>query len=180
MYGIVNRAIEDLVKEKFGDAKWDLVKEISGIHIDFFIGNESYDDDLTYKLVQGVSTAMKIPQDEVLESLGEWWVLRTGKEKYGSLLEAGGKNLHEFLIKLPVFHNRVMLIYPHLTPPDFHVQMDSERSALVHYHSKRIGLQHFVRGLLVGLGKMYNEMAFVEIIQSRDHGYSHEIFKISW
>jgi hypothetical protein len=27
MYGIVNRAIEELIVEKFGEAKWEIVKE---------------------------------------------------------------------------------------------------------------------------------------------------------
>jgi hypothetical protein len=39
-------------------------------------------------------------------------VLKTTKEKYGGLMEAGGNDLKEFLINLPLFHNRVMLIYP--------------------------------------------------------------------
>jgi hypothetical protein len=29
--------------------------------------------------------------------------------KYGGLMEAGGNDLKEFLINLPLFHNRVML-----------------------------------------------------------------------
>ena len=36
MYGIVNKAIEELVIENFGVEKWDAIKEESGIDIDFF------------------------------------------------------------------------------------------------------------------------------------------------
>jgi hypothetical protein len=31
-------------------------------------------------------------------------------------VNSGGINLKEFLVNLPVFHNRIMLIYPKLTP----------------------------------------------------------------
>ncbi|MFX5825137.1 heme NO-binding domain-containing protein, partial [Acinetobacter baumannii] len=55
MYGIVNKAIEDLVIENFGAEKWDAVKLRSGVDIDFFISNEPYDDDVTFKLASAVS-----------------------------------------------------------------------------------------------------------------------------
>ena len=180
MYGIVNKAIEDLIKENFGDEKWDAIKDKSGIDVDFFISNEPYDDDITYSLAGATSEVMDMPVEKVLESLGEWWVLRTSKEKYGGLMEAGGKSLKEFLVNLPVFHHRVMLIYPKLTPPEFRVSDEAENSINVHYYSKRAGLQEFVRGLLSGLGKMYQTPVEIELLSSRDEGSDHEVFKVSW
>ena len=180
MYGIVNKAIEDLIKENFGEDKWDAIKERSGIDVDFFISNEPYDDDITYKLAGATSEEMDMPIEKVLEALGEWWVLRTGKEKYGGLMEAGGNNLREFLVNLPVFHHRVMLIYPKLTPPEFKVSDVQEQSIHVHYFSKRQGLKEFVRGLLQGLGKMYETPVEIELLDSREQGSDHEIFKVSW
>jgi hypothetical protein len=180
MYGIVNKAIEDLIKENFGEDKWEAIKKRSGIDIDFFISNEPYDDDITYKLAGATSEEMDMPIEKVLEALGEWWVLRTTKEKYGGMMEAGGNNLKEFLINLPVFHHRVMLMYPKLTPPEFKVSDLQEQSINVHYFSKRHGLKEFVRGLLQGLGKMYGTEVAIELLESRDDGSDHEIFKVSW
>lgn len=180
MYGIVNKAIEDLIKENFGEDKWDVIKERSGIDVDFFISNEPYDDDITYKLVGATSEEMNMPIEKVLGALGEWWVLRTGKEKYGGLMEAGGNNLKEFLLNLPVFHRRVMLIYPKLTPPQFRISDIKDQSLHVHYFSKRQGLKEFVRGLLQGLGKMYETQVEIELLESRDEGSDHETFKVSW
>jgi hypothetical protein len=39
MYGIINKAIEELVTTSFGADKWLLVKESSGIKQDYFISN---------------------------------------------------------------------------------------------------------------------------------------------
>lgn len=180
MYGIVNKAIQDLVVSNFGAAVWEAVKERSGVDVDFFISNEPYDDDLTFRLAAAVSEEVKMPLEKVLEAFGEWWILKTSKEKYGGLMEAGGNNLREFLVNLPLFHNRVMLIYPKLTPPEFRVSDISENSICVHYFSKRQGLQEFVRGLLSGLAKMYQTKATIELQQSRNDGSTHEIFKVSW
>lgn len=180
MYGIVNKAIEDLVTTHFGADKWNAVKIKSGVDVEFFISNEPYNDDITFKLAGAASEVLDMPIGDVLIAFGEWWVLKTGKEKYGGLMEAGGANLKEFLENLPVFHNRIMLIYPKLTPPEFRVSHVSPNSINVHYFSKRQGLQEFVRGLLSGLGKLYNTPVEIELLQSRTAGDDHEIFKVSW
>lgn len=180
MYGIVNKAIEELIVHNFGYEKWETVKERSGIDVDYFLSNEPYDDDITYKLAGAASVELNMTVSQVLIAFGEWWVLKTGKEKYGGLMKAGGKSLKEFLVNLPVFHNRIMLMYPKLTPPEFKISNSEENSLHVHYFSKREGLQEFVRGLLQGLGKLYETNITIELIQSRSEGSDHEIFKISW
>lgn len=180
MYGIVNKTIEDLVTENFGADKWEAVKEKSGVDVDFFLSNEPYDDAITYQLAGAASDVLGLSVGQVLNAFGEWWILKTGKEKYGGLMEAGGSNLREFLVNLPMFHNRIMLIYPKLTPPEFKVSDATETSIHVHYHSKREGLQEFVRGLLSGLAKMYHVEVAIELLQTRDEGNTHEIFKVSW
>lgn len=180
MYGIINRAIEDLVTVNYGADKWLAIKNRSGVDIDYFISNEPYDDEVTYNLAQATADEMDMPIADVLLAFGEWWVLKTGKEKYGSLMQAGGNNLKEFLVNLPAFHNRIMLIYPKLTPPEFKVSDISDNSLLVHYYSKRAGLQYFVKGLLLGLGKMYNVNASVELLESRIEGATHEVYNVSW
>jgi hypothetical protein len=180
MYGIVNKAIQDLITENFGLAEWEAVKEKSGIDIDFFLSNEPYDDAITYQLAGAASSVLGLSVGDVLIAFGEYWILKTGKEKYGGLMEAGGKSLREFLLNLPAFHNRIMLMYPKLTPPEFKVSDITERSVHVHYHSGREGLQEFVRGLLSGLAKMYATEANIELIQSRNEGNTHEIFRVSW
>ena len=180
MYGLVNKSLEELLTEQYGEDAWEAIKEKSGVDVDFFLSNESYEDEITYKLVGAATNVLRVSVKEVLNALGEYWILRTGKEKYGGLMEAGGATLEEFLLNLPVFHNRVMLIYPKLTPPEFRISDVTERSIQVHYFSKRVGLQELVRGLLQGLAKMYNSPAVIELLQSRDDGSDHEIFKVSW
>ena len=180
MYGIVNKAIEELVLENFGRAAWDRIKLKSGIDTDFFLSNQSYDDKITFDLAKAISHETGLPLDQVMITFGEYWVLKTGREKYGSLMQAGGSNLRDFLLNLPDFHSRILLIYPNLTPPEFRVTSTQANSILLHYHSKREGLQEFVRGLLQGLCKMFETPASIEMVQSRQQGSDHEIFKIDF
>ena len=180
MYGIVNKAIEELVVANFGKKAWSRIKKRSGIDVDYFISHEPYDDDVTYKLAGAVSEEMNMHIDQVMQAFGEWWILKTGKEKYGGMMAAGGNNLRDFLINLPAFHSRVMMIYQGLTPPEFKVSDMTDDSINVHYHSKREGLKEFVRGLLTGLAKMYQTDITVELLKCRDEGDTHEIYKVTW
>ena len=180
MYGIINKSIEELVIENFGEDKWELIKTRSGIDVDYFISNEPYDDAITYSLAGAISDEMNVPLSQVLFLFGEWWILKTTNEKYGSLMKAGGSNLKMFLTNLPQFHNHIMLLYPKLTPPEFKVSDIEENSIHIHYHSKRKGLKDFVHGLLSGLGKMFETKVDVLLLECRDAGSNHEVFKVSW
>ena len=180
MYGIVNNAIENLVKANFGDEKWQVILERSNIGMDYFLNSQPYDDAITFALAEAVSEVMQMPIGDVFRTFGEWWIVKTGQEKYGHLMEAGGNNLKEFLLNLPDFHNRILLLYPLLAPPEFKVT-DVENSSLhLHYFSKRQGLKEFVHGLISGLGKMYKVPVEITLICSREDNFDHEIFKINW
>jgi len=179
MYGIINKSIEELVTEQFGADKWELVKEESKIKEEYFISTEAYDDQITFDLASAIATVLEIPLSAVLIAFGEWWILKTGKEKYGSLMESGGHSLKEFLINLPAFHTRVMLMYPKLTPPEFKISNIEDKSMHVHYYSQRQGLKDFVVGLLQGLSKLFNTETRIELLLSRDNGHDHEVFKVT-
>lgn len=95
-------------------------------------------------------------------------------------MEAGGASLKEFLINLPNFHSRIMLIYPNLTPPEFRISHINDNSVRVHYFSEREGLEDFVTGLLQGLGILFNSPVSIEMIERRADGGDHEIYNVSW
>jgi hypothetical protein len=95
-----------------------MLLERSGIDLDF-ISNEPYDDDITFKLAIAVSEEMNMSIGAVLIAFGECH--ENYIRKIPGLMNSGGINLKEFLVNLPVFHNRIMLIYPKLTTPEFKV-----------------------------------------------------------
>lgn len=180
MYGIVNKSIEDLITSLFGADQWNLILEKSAIEQSYFISNEPYDDAITFQLANTISKEMNMSLSEVLITFGEWWITKTTKEKYSGLMEAGGNNLRDFLINLPQLHNRVMLLYPKLTPPEFKISHLETNSLCLHYNSKREGLQDFVVGLIQGLGKLFETQTTIELLKSRQKGEENDVFKISW
>ncbi len=169
-----------LVITKFGEDKWDQIKVRAGIDIDVFISNESYPDKITYDLVGAASSVLGLTSDQILEAFGEWWILKTGREGYGELLDATGKNVGEFLQNLPNFHARIVMIYPNLQPPKFRVIPIDDHSVHLHYFTHRPGLTQFVVGLLKGIGQMFKTPVSVEILRSRSQGAEHDEFMVRW
>src|SRR5215218_5594687 len=114
MYGLVNKAVVDLVVNKFGEDTWVKIKNKAGVDHDLFVSMDAYPDDITYRLVGAASEVLGIPPAAVLEAFGEWWVLYTAQEGYGPMLDASGKTLREFLENLDALHARVALTMPAL------------------------------------------------------------------
>jgi hypothetical protein len=180
MYGMVNKAVEDMVCMHHGEAVWDEIKAKAGVDVDVFMSNEGYPDEVTYRLVGAASEVLGLPAERVLEAFGEHWVLHTAREGYGGLLQAAGKSLPEFLANLPNFHSRVAMIFPQLKPPRFECTNVSANSLHLHYFTHRPGLAAFVVGLMQGLGKMFGTPVAVRLVSSRDDGADHDVFVVTW
>jgi len=155
MYGLVNKAVEGLIVSNYGEETWDDVKQKAGVDFDMFISNDPYPDTITYDLLVAATEILKQPASELLRLLGHYWISDVAVQHYGSMMDAGGGTLLEFMKNLPNFHRRVKMIFPDLEPPVFKVLKESESSMELIYESKRNGLEMFVVGLLEGLAKRY-------------------------
>ena len=180
MYGIVNKAVKELLIEQHGETTWQQVKAKAGLPHDSFLSNEPYDDAVTYQMAGATAEVLQVPVAEVLHALGEYWILKTGLNHYRHLMEAGGENLHEFLVNLPNFHSRIMLMFPKLQPPEFLVKAHSSKKVEVHYYSQREGLMPFTMGLLNGLSKMFNEPVHITLLEEKAQGADHDVFMVTW
>jgi len=61
MYGLINKAVEGLVRSKFGDAKWERIRSRAGLPDEPFISMEQYEDKTTYDLVSRSSATTGRP-----------------------------------------------------------------------------------------------------------------------
>lgn len=180
MYGMVNKAIEQMLTSAHGEAAWLKIKRSAGVTEEIFISDQGYADEITYRLVGAASEFTGRPADEILRAFGEHWVLKTARQGYGPMMAAGGSTLREFLVNLPHFHDRVALIYPKLAPPSFEVSDATERSLRLHYLSQRAGLAPFVEGLVHGLGRMFDTPVRVTLEVAKAAGADHDVFLVQW
>lgn len=180
MYGMVNKAVEDLIVSRHGSAVWNLIRSKANVKEEVFISNESYPDSITYALVAAASEVLDQPAADILFAFGEWWILKTAREGYGALMKAGGSTFGEFMINLPNFHTRVAMIFSRLHPPLFRCSNIEENSLHLHYLSHRQGLSPFVCGLISGLAKMFSTHVEVQHLERKDDGADHDVFHVSW
>lgn len=180
MYGLVNRAVEELVCTQFGEATWEAIRAEARVDTEVFVSMEPYPDDVTYQLVNAASKILGIPAEQVLITFGEYWTLYTAREGYGELLKMSGNTLPEFLRNLDNMHARVGLLYPELQPPSFECTEVSEQGMLLHYRSHREGMAPLVVGLLQGLSKMFAVNLAIEHVQKRPAESDHDVFRLTY
>lgn len=180
MYGMVNKAVFDMVHAYFGKDAWTAISKAAGVEDDTFLSMRQYPDEITYRLVSAASQELRITPEQVLEAFGEYWVSYTAREGYGELLKLHGKTLLEFLGNLDAMHARVGLTFPELRPPSFHLSEKQARSVKLHYQSSRQGLAHLVVGLLRGLGSMLGTPVEVTILAKTVAQEDTETFLLRW
>ena len=179
MYGLVNKAIQELVIKNYGEERWNEIKQKVGFQDNFFVGMKSYPDDLTYDLVGTISQETGLSAEEVLQAFGEYWILFTAEEGYREIMKVYGSTLREFLLNLNRLHDQVGLIMPDLRPPKFTVSELTENHISLTYESKREGLAPMVVGLLRGLGRKFDQDITIEQTEFRSTT-GKDVFSIKW
>lgn len=177
MYGLVNKAIQDLVVQQFGDEAWQRIAAVAGFQDGQFLSMETYDDELTYRLVNAGSEILGEPADLLLEAFGEFWIRYTAAEGYGDLMDLFGSDFPGFLANLDAMHARVGLSMPELRPPSFTYVATSDGEGELRYHSERPGLTPMVDGLLRGLAARFGADVDIQR-QPRAAGADHDVFLI--
>lgn len=178
MYGLVNRAIEGLIRSRYGDSAWAEVKRRADVDVDSFVRLENYPDEISYRLVAAASEVLDQPAEALLEAFGEYWTLYVAEEGYGELMRAGGSTLFGFLANLDQLHARVGLLYNGLRPPSFRLEALGPEGAVLHYYSQRAGLAPMVVGLLKGLAQRFTTAVDIQPLARRAAGDDHDSFAI--
>ena len=112
MYGMVNRALEEMVLDRFGEDVWQEIKSRSGVQISAFQSLGVYDDSVTFGLVEAASAVLEQPAPELLRTFGRYWIDFALRSSYGALLRQSGSDLHELLPMLDQMHTRIGLSFP--------------------------------------------------------------------
>ena len=180
MYGLINRAIKDLVIERAGEAAWKRVHHDAGVQEDEFVAMESYSDESTYALIGSASRLLDLPQEEILKEFGRKWITYTAARGYGELMDGWGLDVGSFLDNLNQIHARLKLAMPRLEPPHFEVFERGESSLVLRYWSDRPGLSPMVIGLLEGLGERFGTPVSVELRSARSEEQDHDEFFVTW
>ena len=178
MYGLVNRALQQLVCTRCGDEVWNDIRKRAGVEDEVFVRMDSYPDDITRDLLAAASIELNTPAEQLLEDFGRYWTRYTMVEGYGALLNDLGSGFQQALNSLDGMHARVSLLYPALRPPRFRCEEIESGRMRLHYWSERSALAPMVVGLVEGLAERYGLIAKVTLEQRREDGHDHDTFII--
>ena len=157
VYGLINRAIEELVRSSGDPDLWDAVRARADVDVDYFEGMAVYDDAVTHRLVAAAATELGVTSDDLLERFGRYWIVYTGAEGWGPILDGHGTSVVEVLTNLNDLHLRIRSSLPQLRPPHFDVIHQRDDRIDLRYYSERDGLAPMVTGLLRGLAERFAE-----------------------
>ena len=162
MYGLINQAIQDLVIQNYGKETWSLIKSDAHVKVPFFQALVNYDDQVTYDLIKSTSLILEMPQKEVLEAFGYFWITFTAQKGYEGFLFSGSASLRDFIMHLNELHEKIEDLFPHYTAPGFRYEDIQEKSLTLIYESRRSDLEYMLLGLLKGLGTKFKENIEIE------------------
>lgn len=180
MYGLVNKAIADMVCNQFGEETWHKIRTAAAVEQDTFLSMEGYPDDVTHRLVKAASQVLELSPAQIMEAFGEFWVNYTAKEGYGELMDMSGDTLPEFLQNLDNMHARVGVSFPQLQPPSFDCDEVDDDHLTLEYRSEREGLAPMVVGLVKGLGNRFETEVEVTQTQHRSEGAECDEFSVKY
>lgn len=84
-------------------------------------------------------------------------VEHTLNNEYSTLVTATGSHLVEFLENLNTLHDKISSTFLDYRPPSFDIDQTNENHVGIMYTSQRQGLTPFVEGLLLALGRRFQQ-----------------------
>jgi hypothetical protein len=180
MYGLVNKAMRELVVKAHGEPVWRKICAEAGYADTEFNSMHQYPDALTYQLVGAASKVLDTPAETLLETFGEYWTDFAQSTDFGRLMKFAGRTLLEFVQNLDQMHAKIKFSLPDLTPPSFRCSDVSEKGFRLHYYSTRQGLAPLVIGMIKGVAKMHRTPITIRRDKGRDEGLDHDEFVVTY
>ena len=180
MYGLVNKAIQELVVRNFGEATWTKIREKAGFEDEEFIGLKSYPDSLSYELIGAGSEELGLPVETLLEMCGEMWISHTATHGYENVLNLAGDNMIDFLHHLNIIHSKITHLMPAMRPPVFKIKNEYVTRVELLYQSERKGLEPMAVGILKGLGRRFGLDVSIRTLGPDAENPGFILFDVSW
>jgi hypothetical protein len=156
MKGVIVNCLAELVKEKFGEDKWEEALEKAGLNKrTAFLATEDVDDQLVLKVINAVCEILNISLQQAADAFGEYWMCNFAPKVYKVYYD-GVNSAKDFLMRMDYVHQVSTKNIPDARPPRFEYEWIDEKTLIMKYNSKR-GLIDFMVGLIKGVGKYYKE-----------------------
>ena len=156
MKGAIVQCLGDLVKNSFGNDKWEDSLDKAGMsRKSFFMPLQNIEDDKVLKLIESLCKVLNITPAQAADAFGDYWVNVYAPKIYGTYYK-GPRSAREFLKKMDEVHANVTTNIPNAHPPRFEYEWKDDKTLIMKYKSSR-GLIDILVGLIKGVGKYFKE-----------------------
>jgi len=170
MYGMIHRAVRELVIERTGAAAWEAIEREAGVGPAELISAAVYPDPLTLRVVAAAAAQMGMETADFLRMFGRHWVRFAGSGPYAGIMDFAGHDLAGFISNLDRMHRAVQSAMPEARVPQFTLVRADAAGLVVRYGSAREGLEPFVVGLLEGLMERFGHGGAVGLGERTEEG----------
>jgi len=156
MKGAIVQCLGDLVKNSFGNDKWEDSLDKAGMsRKSFFMPLQNVEDDKVLKLIESLCKVLNITPAQAADAFGDYWVNVYAPKVYSSYYK-GPHSAKEFLSQMDSVHASVTANIPNARPPRFEYEWKDDKTMIMKYKSHR-GLIDVLVGLIKGVGKYFKE-----------------------
>lgn len=158
MHGLINRSIENFVRDGYGAAIWHEVVAGANLTEDGFAGFRNYPDAVTVGLTAAAARILDRPEPELLEDVGAW-LARV--EPVRRLLRFSGSDYADFVTALEELPGRARMVLPDLEVPGVSVQLCGAARYRVHVVEDGLFWKPLISGLLRAMSDDYGALSLI-------------------
>jgi hypothetical protein len=193
MHGLVNRAIQNFLRDSFGAEAWSTIAARAGLAEvlgpDGFEAMCVHDDALTETMLAAACERLNRPRESLLEDLGTYLIWNDRLEPLRRLLRFGGRSFTEFLYSLEDLRGRTRLAVAELDLPELELDDIGDGRFALRCRACPPGYGHVMVGILRALADDYGALVVLEHLgpklpyaddaERRIHGRRDELLSIA-
>ncbi|MEY3633951.1 MAG: hypothetical protein RLZZ61_361 [Pseudomonadota bacterium] len=165
MYGMIHRAMRQMVHEELGEDAWFALEQKLDIGPTELLTGMVYDDALTLQIVAEAAARLNLSVEQCLVAFGQYWIRFAGQGSLSSIMKFTGQDLASFIANLDRLHLAVGAAMPGAQLPSFAALENEPGHLVVEYRSDRVGMEPFVMGLLQGLMDRFQTRGDIKVVR---------------
>lgn len=119
MYGMIHRAMRNMVHEELGEDAWLALEQKLNIGPMDLLTGKVYDDALTLGIISEAAARLNLSVDQCLIAFGQYWIRYVDQGSLASIMNFTGQDLASFINNLDRLHLAVGAAMPDARLPTF-------------------------------------------------------------
>ena len=186
MYGMLLESVQFYLTEKYGEAKWEEIRERAGISDHMFVTHKRYSESVMKKIADVAEEILGeeavMVSDDFMQYFGSCFVKFFSHYGYDRIIRVSGRHLRDFLIGIDNLHEHMRFGYPKMMSPSFFCEEETSTGLTLHYISKRKGYMFYVIGQVKEIASsFYNLEVEIKILSSEvTSGTTHVVYRLGF